>query len=667
MPMSNGAAVVEEIVTAGAPAPCLEPPRLRPRHVFIVSVWCSLVAGLLEVGVIVLRTHTIGPNHFYWMSRQFVWLIPLTNLLIVVALGLVSATLALCWPRRGSWLAARLLCTLTLLPVLWAGWPGIYGPAGLILALGIAARLVPVLERRPAGWRRCLRVSFPALVAVTPLLAAGIWARDRLQDCREQARPLPAPGSANVLLIVLDTVAADHLSLHGYARPTCPTLDGLARRGIRFDRVQATSSWTLPSHASAFTGRWPHELSAGWLTPLDGTHPTLAEYLATRGYATAGFVANLFYCGADTGLGRGFTTYRDYIFRELSAFKMAALIHRPVEGLRAIDDFLSRRIDTTFFQGLLLRFDAANRKPAAVVNREFLDWLSRRRQPDRPFFAFLNYFDVHYPYKLSGSGIHRFGVRPRTRREIELIERWRTVDKLKLSAGEIAFVRNSYDDCIADLDEQLGCLIDELERRAILERTWLVITSDHGESFGEQPGIFSHGTSLYQPQLHVPMVIVSPARSPSPSTRVISETVSLRDVPATVLDVLGLGAGAPFPGASLARLWGHRSPPDPIGPGAADASPALSEVIPTDPLDQDPAHLLEGRRGVWASLAAGDAIYLWIWQRGAVHEALFDLRADPNESLNLAAEEAQQPVLERMRAALDRLTAGPLTPERFRP
>src|SRR5439155_26919393 len=112
-----------------------------------------------------------------------------------------------------------------------------------------------------------------------------------------------------------------------------------------------------------------------------------------------------------------------------------------------------KRIYSTFFQGLLRKFDAGNRKPAAVVNREFLDWLSGRRQPGRPFFAFLNFYDVHYPYRLPEGGIHRFGVKPRTEREIDLIEYWRTVDKLGLSAREITFVRDSYDDCIADLDE----------------------------------------------------------------------------------------------------------------------------------------------------------------------------------------------------------------------
>ena len=108
------------------------------------------------------------------------------------------------------------------------------------------------------------------------------------------------------------TRSAQNLSLYGYGRPTTPNLEGLAARGVRFRHAFATSSWTLPSHASLFTGRWPHELSAGWKTPLDDTHPTLAERLASLGYDTAGFVANLDYCGRETGLSRGFAHYEDY-------------------------------------------------------------------------------------------------------------------------------------------------------------------------------------------------------------------------------------------------------------------------------------------------------------------------------------------------------------------
>jgi len=536
--------------------------------------------------------------------------------------------------------------------------------------LGIATWLVPVLQRHAAGFRRCVGLSFPVLAGLIPLLAASVWTGDRLEEWREEARPLPAPGSPNMLLIVLDTVAADHLSLHGYSRPTCPTLEGLAQRGVRFDRAQATSSWTLPSHASFFTGRWPHELSASWFTPLDATHPTLAEYLTSRGYATAGFVANLFYCGADTGLERGFTRYQDYIFPGLSAFKPAALVDRPVEGLRAIHHFLWERVGLDIFPELLQLFYAGNRKPATAINHEFLNWLSSRRQPKRPFFVFLNFIDAHYPYKLPDDSVSRFGGKPRNEHEKDLIDNWQAVDKPRLSARDVAFARDAYDDCIADLDEQLGRLIDKLERRGILDQTWLIVTSDHGESFGVPHNDFGHGTSLYQPQLHVPLVIVPPAvggrGGGSPAPRVVPETVSLRDLAATVVDLLDLKAGAPFLGASLARLWGRPDSGDSADPAASRPSPALSEVVPTNTLAPASESLLK-ERSVWASLAEGDSVYIRAHYRGNVYEELFDLHADPRELLNLAEDAAHQPLLKRMRATLDRLTAGPLTVQRFRP
>jgi arylsulfatase A-like enzyme len=658
-------AVFQETTAEASTQMVRGPKGLRPHHWLVLSVWCGLVAGPIEVGTIVIRKSLVDLNQFYWISRHFIWLIPLTNLGIFLAVGVVLALLVLCWPRLGIGPPARLLCALALLPPFWAAFPRVYGPAGVILAVGAAARVVPALSRHAVEFHRVVRLSFPFLLALTPLLGASVWFGDRIKGWREAGRPLPSSKASNVVFIVLDTTAAGHLSLNGYSRRTSPTLDGLARRGIRFDRAQATSSWTLPSHASFFTGRWPHEVSAGWLTPLDATYPTLAEYLGSKGFATAGFVANLVYCGADTGLARGFTEYRDYIFPELSAFKMASLIDRPIEGLRAIDDHLRMRIDSAQFESLLSKFDAGRRKPAAVVNREFLNWLSRRDQPERPFYAFLNYFDVHFPYTLPEGGIHRFGASPRTWREVELIERWRTVDMHALSFQEIAFVRDSYDDCIADLDEQLGLLIDELERCGALERTWLIITSDHGESFGEHPGIYRHGTSLYQPQVHVPLLIVPPT-SRHISPRGVAETVSLRDLPSTIVDLLDLEVGAPFPGQSLAPLWGDRASSAGADTQGPRPSPAISEVIPTDTLDPDPAHLLENR-AVWASLAEGDSSYLWILMGGTVHEALFDLRSDPRESRNLVEEVAQQATLQRMRATLNRVTVGPLAVERFRP
>jgi len=412
-----------------------------------------------------------------------------------------------------------------------------------------------------------------------------------------------------------------------------------------------------------FTGRWPHELSAGWFTPLDGSYPTLAEFLGSRGYATAGFIANSWYCSSDSGLDRGFTAYQDYIFPRLSFLHTAVLVNRPLDGLQDIEAFLEDWLDvdlvgpTVEYLSWIFK---TNRKEATVLNREFLDWLSRRRQAERPFFAFLNFFDAHFPYEVPATGIHRFGAKPRDYRESTLIRGWVRLIQNRPSPYQIRFGLNSYDDCVANLDEQLGRLIDELDRRSILERTWVIITSDHGESFGEKPGVFWHGTSLHETQLHVPLVIIPPAGGPSP--RVVTETASLRDLPATIVDVLGSKTGSPFPGNSLARFWSGSAS------GSAHTAPseqALSELVPLGSFGPDPSQWFYKPQWPMAALTEGDWTY--IRREGEVGEELYGVREDPQERHNLASDPAMQSTLERMRGALGRLTAGPLTPERFNP
>ncbi len=633
--------------------------------VLVVSAWCGLVSGLLEVATVVVRKQTFDTNHLYGMSRQFIWLIPITNLCIFVALGGSSWLASLIWPSRGGRLADYGLCTLTLLPPLLVAFPQIYGLAWLFVVVGIASRLVPALDRRAAGFRRVVRISFPVVAGLVAILAAAPWASDRLAEWREGSRPMPPPGSPNVLLIVMDTVAADHLGLYGYDRPTSRTLDELARRGTRFDSVRASSSWTLPSHASMFTGKWPHEFSANWLTPLDRTDLTVAEFLGSRGYATGGFVGNTLYCAADSGLGRGFATYRDFIFPRLTAFKSAVLVDRTIVGLQALDQFLEGRLDFDLLkpavQHVWWLFNG-DRKEAAVVNREFLEWLSRRRQPDRPFFAFLNFYDAHYPYQLPELSVHRFGAGPRDVRESDMIQNWWPMDKRGISAQDVAFVRDSYDDCVANLDEQLGRLMDELGRRGILEQTWVIIAADHGESFGEHPGVFCHGTSLYQTELHVPLLILPPTGRRSTTGRVVDRPVSLRDVAATVADLAGFGGESSFPGESLARSWAEPStPPD----ETADPGRPLSEVVPNDPLViRDRSQLLAPQ---WPLAALAEDDWTFIRREGEVREELFHLRDDAKELHNLAGELAERPRLERMRGELRQLTGGPLTPQRFHP
>jgi arylsulfatase A-like enzyme len=625
----------------------------------LLSAWCGLVAGLLEVGAIVIRKELFDANHLYGMSRHFAWLIPVTYLGAFLVLGFIGWCAGLAWPRGARWLLTRTLCTLVILPIVLIAFPRIYTIAWLALALGLATQLVPRLESHARRLRRVVQLSFPLAFATLLVLGALPWIEDRIKQSRAGARPLPPPGSPNLLLVVLDTVAAGHLDLYGYPRATSTTLVELAERGIRFDSAQATSSWTLPSHATIFTGRWMHELSVGWLNPLDEEYPTLAEFLAGRGYATAGFIANSMYCASDSGLSRGFTHYEDFIFPKFTALKTAVLMNRVLAAFGKILPFVEAR---PTLAGLrphvqqIWRSFVYDRKGAATVNREFLGWLSRRPEPSRPFFAFLNYSDAHTPYELEAGRIHRFGVSQPDERQREVITLWGDLDKNRLVPKDMALVVDAYDDCIADLDEQVGKLLDRLQRQGVLDRTWLIIAADHGESFGEHRGVFCHGTSLYQTELHVPLLVVPPG---GVTGHVVKETVTLRDLAATIVDVLDLEAGSPFPGSSLARCWERPTRPPPTH---ASSNPVLSEVVPGFATNVDDDGLF---RKTWPLGALNDGEWSYIRGEGNVREELFRVGQDAGEQHNLARDPAARPALERMRQALSRLTGGPLLPQRF--
>jgi arylsulfatase A-like enzyme len=621
------------------------------------------------------------------MTRHFVWLTPLVNLFAFLCVGLCLAGLAKVAPRLTTRLGPVLLCALALLPMLILVGPQIYPEARLLLALGMASWLAPWLvashparlrgglvrpssfilhpfvhpssfilhpfESHPARLRRSLVRSFPALLGLVVVMAAFPFGGDWLKRRREAGRPLPPASSPSVLLVVLDTVRADRLSLYGYHRSTTPTLERLARRGIRFDAARASAPWTLMSHASFFSGRWPHELDIQWQTPLTKKFPMLAEYLAENGYATAGLVSNATYCSYDTGLDRGFTHYEDYVLDELNILRTAVIVGEIRKTLLFLV-FLGLRHDPALLQTaqdiLGERSDNLVRRDAESINRGVLSWLDHRRDSSRPFFLFLNYLDAHAPYKLPTGATHRFGKGPRTREEIRIIyEDWSLIDKSLLAKPYKTLALDGYDNCLAYLDERLGQLFDDLASRRVLDQTWVVIMGDHGEGLGEHD-LYEHGESLYSTEIHVPLLIVPPAGESR--ARVVRDVVSLRDIPATVVDLLGLGAGSPFPGRSLATLWRGPSP----GVDPAQGADVLSEL--PSPSPRDSSH---GRspalRGPLVSLADRDLVYIQNEADGT--EELYNERDDPWELTNRAASDTMRPVVQRFRERLARLKPGP--------
>jgi len=621
--------------------------------VLILAGWCGLAAGLLEVGARILCRYINPANRLYQVSRHFVWVAPLTYLLLFLAMGLFLAAVAWLWPGRGGWFSRRLIVACALVPALMVAGPQIYVLAWITVASGAATRLVPWLERQPIEARRWMLWSFPGLLGLVMVMAGSVFAGNWLKERREARRPLPPVGSPNVLLIVLDTVRADHLSLYGYHRTTTPKLEQLAKRGIRFENVRATAPWTLPSHASMFTGRWPHELGVQWMTPLSEEFPTLAEYLGSHGYATAGFAANTLFCSYDTGIDRGFTHYEDYQLGSLAAVRTALVVDVAFKAVLQLAANYGRSIDAgplRPLQEVLLGWVLArDRISAQAINLKFVDWLARRREPGRPFFAFLNYFDVHSPYIPPTIARPRFGMGPQSLADFKVLDGWRDVKKLELPLYFRTLAQDAYDNCLAYLDQQLGELIDELQNRGELDKTLLIVTSDHGEGLGEHD-LFDHGESLYRTEIGVPLLILAPPRSRSQG--VVSETVSLRNLPATIVDLVGLEAGSPFAGPSLANLW-RRSAPD---PGTNTIDGVVSEL--TGP---NPSHPNQGRspasRGPLISLAKGDFVY--IRNEGDGTEELFNERDDFRESSNRAGVEALQPVLKQFRESVNQLRARP--------
>jgi arylsulfatase A-like enzyme len=278
------------------------------------------------------------------------------------------------------------------------------------------------------------------------------------------------------------------------------------------------------------------------------------------------------------------------------------------------------------------------------VNRAFLRWLSWQRTRNRPFFAFLNYNDAHSPYEVPDRSTPGFGLRPTTYRDRLVLQQWIGLDKSRLSYQDVRMAGDVYDDSIAYLDRRLGALLGDLDRRGVLDNTLVIVTADHGEHLGDHL-LFFHGCSLYRQLVQVPLVIVEPARVPA--GRVIAEPVSLRDVPATAVDLLGLGDGSPFPGRSLARLWGPREDPASPSPSPDEHEPLLMEtgkpLLLTNQGREPAAH------GPMKSLIGWGMHYI---RTGDGQEELFALASDPEERINGAGSPNAQGALVRFRNSL---------------
>ena len=319
-----------------------------------------------------------------------------------------------------------------------------------------------------------------------------------------------APRPANLILISVDTLRADHLGAYGYRRDTSPTLDRLAREGALFESVVADSSWTLPTHATLFTGvgQGTHRVGFGG-NRLEERHRTIAERLKARGYRTGGFWSGP-YLHPFFGFGQGFDVYEGVL------------------GELYLDD--AERVDGSKTHQMNLASHESITSPAVIdAGIDFVE-----RAGDEPFFLFLHLFDPHYDFMPPDELWRRFDPDYRG-----TITSYRFAFSPLIHPGmdprDLEHLVALYDGEILFTDQHIGRLVDALDRRGLAEDTVIAVTADHGEEFFEH-GQKGHRNHLHDEVVKVPWIVRG--RDVKPGRR-IAEQVRHVDVAPTLLGLLG--------------------------------------------------------------------------------------------------------------------------------
>ena len=627
-----------------------EPVSPQAADVVAYALFFGMLGGLAEavraVAAIAWTHRATGEV----VAPEVFWMAPLAAVLVLLAVAglfVVASRLT----GRAAWLswAPPVLAALVAFSFMRSLSLGLHPIATGVLAAGAGAAIGRAIEAGGhAMWRGVAwRLSALGVIAAT---AWGLWipqSRAIAERRATEALPPAEAGAPNVLLIVWDTVRALSLSLHGHERETTPTLDALAASSVVFDRAVASAPWTLPSHATLFTGLYEHQHGATRDSPLGPGIPTLAEALSSRGFRTGGFAANTYWLGRPFGLHRGFQWYEDSWFEDTGDGTPAI-----VEGI-ARSWWISNAVYRSTGSQARRRRRIQN-VPAGRVNEAVLEWLDRIGD-ERPFFAFLNLYDAHEPYVAREPTGFRFS-------DGEPRYWWDYTRPDTLSATDLVELREAYDATIFHLDYRLNELLEALDSRGRLDNTLVIVTSDHGETIGEHaPDHIGHSKFAYYDVLNVPLVFHFPRRLAGGVRH--RAPVSHVDVAATVLDVVdgaagdsgrsGTGSaqtrpgrGPTLPGVSLVPLL---MPADTSRSGILP-SPALSQGTPADwqlEFDRWPV-----ARGPLFSLIEGDDHYV-IDARG--EQRLYDLEDDPWWAENLAERADSRPRLSAMKARVEEM------------
>ncbi len=433
------------------------------------------------------------------------------------------------------------------------------------------------------------------------------------------------PAAPNIVIVVQDTVRPDRLSVYGHPKPTSPFLDAFAASGVRFDRAYSSSSWTLPAHASLFTGAPPkiHRATQG-RPHVEAALPLLAEQLAEAGYQTAGFSANM-WVSELAGLDRGFTHFEN-LNKGIYSHHVKKLASDP--------------------QGLS--------KPTAshyVVSR-VLAWLEEERDASHPFFLFVNVVEPHLPYLPDWASARNF-LPSRSVRFGAIRRYYPSADPTKLlyrhygrenplSDAEWEMLGAMYDGTLHLADRITRAIVTAVDQKSDADHTLVFILSDHGENLGDH-GHIGHFFNLYDSNLRILLAARGPGFHPG---LVEAGPVQIADVHATALAAAGLASPSHSSGLDLRKsLPEHR---------------ILEAALDYPSISLDIFKSMRGRQELKPyEVALGAAVgprYKLIRSTNLegqlVGEEIYDVLEDPGEERPLSPGEIDSETLAALRAAI---------------
>ncbi len=482
--------------------------------------------------------------------------------------------------NKGSWrtigiafITAALLSGLAILLRFWIAnpparkWPSLMSP-------GLNLRKIAVV----LGLVTSLGFSFWLSGQIS------ISGEKRLIRAKRSALRGPAP---SLIFLVVDSLRADHMSFNGYPLQTSPFMDLLAANGAVFPATVASSSWTLPTHASLFTGLYPSSHGAySVFLPLGTEYPTLAEILARKGYYTLSIYANPL-LGSATGLDRGFDRALGVGNRQKTSLTLARIFNKIVERSSSVREVLA----------LSLR------------------WIDHSRKLNVPYAIFMNVLEAHAPYKPKQPYFEEFcqglplkDVRwPLLRRALS--PRGSRQEKqsalTSLAELDLAVLSRLYDSNLRFIDQKIRAWAEQLKDFGEFDQSLLVMTSDHGEFLGEHNQLEHRTDRLYNPVIQTPLIFHFPKKLPA---RLETQFISQVDIFPTILSLLGLGDQIP-PGIHGANLFSKKA-----------GEPVIAEFWDERARSFTRAFYVEN---------------LKLIRKGDESVELYDLQKDPQEKLNL--------------------------------